>query len=102
MNAMAAVGGTDQFTVVVSDEAAVLHVHGPLGLLKFAPILGNFVNPAVVTRWRRRSPSTSCRWQASTCRSPTISTGVWRTPDSRPRAVRAHRWIPTPTGTSGC
>jgi beta-galactosidase len=45
MNAMAAVGGTDQFTVVVSDEAAVLHVHGPLGLLKFAPILGNFVNP---------------------------------------------------------
>jgi len=45
MNAMAAVGGTDQFTVVVSDEAAGLHVHGPLGLLKFVPILGNFVNP---------------------------------------------------------
>src|SRR6185312_13768306 len=37
MNAMAAVGGTDQFTVVVSDEAAGLHVHGPLGLLKFVP-----------------------------------------------------------------
>jgi hypothetical protein len=45
MNAMAAVGGTDQFTVVVSDEAAGLHIHGPLGLLKFVPILGNFLNP---------------------------------------------------------
>jgi beta-galactosidase len=45
MNAMAAVGGTDQFTVVVSDEAAGLHVHGPLGLLKFVPILGDFINP---------------------------------------------------------
>ncbi|MFL6083585.1 MAG: family 1 glycosylhydrolase [Mycobacterium sp.] len=45
MNAMAAVGGIDQFTVVVSDEAAGLHVHGPLGLLKFVPILGNFLNP---------------------------------------------------------
>ncbi|MGX9788047.1 family 1 glycosylhydrolase [Mycobacterium sp. MMS18-G62] len=45
MNAMAAVGGTDQFTVVVSDESAGLHVHGPLGLLKFVPILGNFLNP---------------------------------------------------------
>jgi beta-galactosidase len=45
MNAMAAVGGTDSFTVVVSDEAAGLHVHGPLGLLKFVPILGNFLNP---------------------------------------------------------
>jgi beta-glucosidase/6-phospho-beta-glucosidase/beta-galactosidase len=45
MNAMAAVGGTDQFTVVVSDESAGLHVHGPLGLLKFVPILGQFLNP---------------------------------------------------------
>jgi beta-galactosidase len=45
MNAMAAVGGTDSFTVVVSDEAAGLHVHGPLGLLQFVPILGNFINP---------------------------------------------------------
>jgi len=45
MNAMAAVGGTDQFTVVVSDAAAGLHVHGPLGLLKFVPILGDFLNP---------------------------------------------------------
>jgi beta-galactosidase len=45
MNAMLAVGGTDQFTVVVSDESAGLHVHGPLGLLKFVPILGNFLNP---------------------------------------------------------
>ncbi len=45
MNAMAAVGGTDQFTVVVSDEAAGFHVHGLLGLLKFVPILGNFLNP---------------------------------------------------------
>jgi beta-galactosidase len=45
MNAMAAVGGTDQFTVVVSDASAGLHVHGPMGLLKFVPILGNFINP---------------------------------------------------------
>ncbi len=45
VNAMAAVGGTDQFTVVVNDEAAGLHVHGPLGSLQFAPILGNFLNP---------------------------------------------------------
>ncbi len=44
-NAMAAVGGTDQFTVVVNDEAAGLHVHGPLGLLKFVPIVGNFIDP---------------------------------------------------------
>jgi beta-glucosidase/6-phospho-beta-glucosidase/beta-galactosidase len=45
MNAMAAVGGVDQFTVVVSDESAGFHVHGPLGLLKLVPILGNFINP---------------------------------------------------------
>lgn len=45
MNAMAAVGGTDSFTVVVNDEAAGLHVHGPLGLLDFVPILGDFLNP---------------------------------------------------------
>lgn len=45
MNAMAAVGGTDSFTVVVSDESAGLHVHGPLGLAKFVPILGSFLNP---------------------------------------------------------
>lgn len=46
MNAMAAVGGTDQFTVVVSDEAAGFHLHGPLGLLQFVPILGSFVKPS--------------------------------------------------------
>jgi len=46
MNAMAAVGGTDQFTVVVSDEAAGFHLHGPLGLLQFVPILGSFLDPA--------------------------------------------------------
>jgi beta-galactosidase len=45
MNAMAAVGGTDEFSVVVGDEAAGLHVHGLLGLLQFVPILGNFLNP---------------------------------------------------------
>ncbi len=45
MNAMAAAGGTDEFTVVVSDEAAGLHVHGLPGLLKFVPILGDFINP---------------------------------------------------------
>ena len=45
MNAMAAVGGTDSFVVVVGDEAAGLHVHGPLGLLQFVPIVGNFLNP---------------------------------------------------------
>ena len=46
MNAMAAVGGTDRFTVVVSDEAAGFHLHGPLGLLQFVPILGSFVKPS--------------------------------------------------------
>ena len=46
MNAMAAVGGTDQFTVVVSDEAAGFHLHGPLGLLQFVPILGSFLDPS--------------------------------------------------------
>jgi len=45
MNAMAATGGTDEFTVMVSDEAAGLHVHGLAGLLQFIPILGNLVNP---------------------------------------------------------
>ena len=45
MNAMAAVGGWDQFTVVVSDETAGLHIHGPVGLLQFVPIVGNFLNP---------------------------------------------------------
>jgi beta-glucosidase/6-phospho-beta-glucosidase/beta-galactosidase len=37
-NAMAEVGGTDRFTVVVSDEASGLHLHGPAGLLQFAPV----------------------------------------------------------------
>ena len=45
MNAMAAVGGTDSFTVVVSDEQAGLHMHGLLGLLQFVPIMGNLLNP---------------------------------------------------------
>jgi beta-galactosidase len=45
MNAMAAVGGTDQFTVVVSDEAAGFHINGPLGLLDLVPILGDFLYP---------------------------------------------------------
>ncbi|MDT5017818.1 MAG: beta-galactosidase [Mycobacterium sp.] len=45
MNAMAAVGGADSFVVVVSDEAAGLHINGPQGLLQFAPIVGNFLNP---------------------------------------------------------
>ena len=45
MNAMAAVGGTDSFVVVVSDEAAGLHINGPLGLLQFVPIVGNLLNP---------------------------------------------------------
>lgn len=45
MNAMAAVGGIDKFVVVVDDEAAGLHVNGPLGLLQFVPIAGNFINP---------------------------------------------------------
>ena len=45
MNAMAAVGGTDSFVVVVSEEAAGLHIHGLLGLLQFVPIVGNFLNP---------------------------------------------------------
>lgn len=45
MNAMAAVGGTDSFVVVVDDEAAGLHINGPLGLLQFVPIVGNLLNP---------------------------------------------------------
>ncbi len=44
-NAMAAVGGTDQFTVVVSDAAAGLHLHGLLGLIQFVPIIGSLVAP---------------------------------------------------------
>ncbi|MGV0660506.1 Ig-like domain-containing protein, partial [Mycolicibacterium pulveris] len=39
MNAMAAVGGWDAFTVVADDQAAGLHVHGPGGLLQFVPIV---------------------------------------------------------------
>lgn len=46
MNAMAAVGGTDSFTVMVDDEAAGFHLHGPLGLLQFVPILGSLLNPS--------------------------------------------------------
>jgi beta-glucosidase/6-phospho-beta-glucosidase/beta-galactosidase len=38
-NAMAEIGGTDRFTVVVSDEASGLHLHGPAGLLQFAPVV---------------------------------------------------------------
>ena len=45
MNAMAAVGGVDTFVVVVGEEAEGVHLHGPLGLLQFVPILGSFVNP---------------------------------------------------------
>lgn len=45
MNAMAAVGGTDTFTVAVSDEHDGLHVHGLFGWLQFVPILGNLLNP---------------------------------------------------------
>ena len=45
MNAMAAVGGTDSFTVVVSDERAGLQIGGLLGLLKFVPILGPLLYP---------------------------------------------------------
>ncbi|MGB2920008.1 MAG: Ig-like domain-containing protein [Mycobacterium sp.] len=46
MNAMAAVGGTDSFTVVVSDERAGLQIGGLLGLLKFVPILGPLLYPS--------------------------------------------------------
>ena len=45
MNAMAALGGTDTFTVAVSDMHAGLHVHGLAGALQFVPILGNLLNP---------------------------------------------------------
>lgn len=45
MNAMAAVGGTDEFVVVVDDEAAGFHLNGPLGLLQFVPIVGNLIFP---------------------------------------------------------
>ncbi len=42
MNAMAAVGGTDSFVVVVSDEAAGLHIHGPLGIAAVRAHRGQF------------------------------------------------------------
>ena len=58
MNAMAAVGGTDSFTVVVSDEAAGLHV-GRWGCSSSCRFWVTSSTPAAVTRWRRRSPSTS-------------------------------------------
>ncbi|MGP4053850.1 family 1 glycosylhydrolase [Mycobacterium sp. 4D054] len=45
MNAMAAVGGTDTFTVAVSDEHDGLHVHGLFGWLQFVPVLGSLLNP---------------------------------------------------------
>lgn len=45
MNAMAATGGTDSFTVVVSDERAGVHWHGPLGFLQHVPIIGHLLNP---------------------------------------------------------
>lgn len=45
MNALAAVGGRDTFTVAVSDEHDGLHVHGLAGLLQFVPILGNLLHP---------------------------------------------------------
>src|SRR5690606_8933490 len=38
-------GGTDTFTVAVSDEHDGLHVHGLFGWLQFVPILGNLLNP---------------------------------------------------------
>lgn len=41
--AMAEVGGVDQFTVVVSDEASGFHIHGPAGLFEFAPIASPIV-----------------------------------------------------------
>lgn len=45
MNAMAAVGGTDTFTVAVSDEHDGLHMHGLFGPLQFVPIVGNLLKP---------------------------------------------------------
>ncbi|MBI5737921.1 MAG: family 1 glycosylhydrolase, partial [Mycolicibacterium neoaurum] len=44
-NAMAATGGTDSFTVVVDDQRAGVHWHGPLGFLQHVPILGNLLRP---------------------------------------------------------
>lgn len=44
-NAMAAAGGTDSFTVVVDDQRAGVHWHGPLGFLQHVPILGNLIRP---------------------------------------------------------
>lgn len=44
-NAMAAVGGTDTFTVVADDQRAGVHWHGPLGILAHIPILGNLLRP---------------------------------------------------------
>jgi len=44
-NAMAAAGGTDSFTVVVDDQRAGVHWHGPLGFLEHVPVLGNLIRP---------------------------------------------------------
>ena len=103
MNAMAAVGGTDSFTVVVSDEAAGLHCTVHSALLQFVPDPGQLPQPERRApggqdhHGRRRPRST-----ASTCRSPTTSTGASRTPASRPRAVPARPSTRIPTGTGGC
>ena len=102
MNAMAAVGGWDQFTVVVSDETAGLHIHGPLGLLQFVPIVGNFLNPGGGHAVAKTITVNVEPVAGVDLTSPRTSTGVSPMPGSRPRAVPAHRWIPTPTGTSGC
>ena len=44
-NAMAAVGGTDTFTVVADDQRAGVHWHGPLGILAHIPIIGQLLRP---------------------------------------------------------
>ena len=101
MNAMAAVGGTDSFTVVVNDEAAGLHVHGPLGLSQFVPILGNFLNPGGGHGVARTITVTVKPVEGIDLSFPEGFHWGVATPGSRLRAALAHPWIPILTGTGG-
>ncbi len=103
MNAMAAVGGTDSFTVAVSDEDAGLHVHGLLGWLQFVPIVGNLLYAGGGHGLPRTITVTVDPVDGVDLSLPDgFRWGGWRIPDSRPRAARARPWTPGRTGTGGC
>ena len=102
MNAMAAVGGTDQFTVVVSDEAAGSPSARPDGAV-------------AVRADPRKLPRSGGGHRVATTITVTVTPvdGVdlslpaefdWGVAHagSRPKAAPARRSTPTPTGTGGC